>query len=211
VVPNGVDAAALELPPPGDEPVVLFTGRLSYAPNAEGLLWLLREVWPRVEAAVPDARLVVVGPDPPAEARRLAGPRVELTGWVPEMTPHYERARVVLVPILSGGGTRLKVVDGLASGRPVVATPLGAEGIEARDGEHLLLARDAEALAAAVARLLRDDAEAARIGAAGRRLAEERYDWRTIGDHLHELLGALVLRAPGPRGAASSSASGGAA
>jgi glycosyltransferase involved in cell wall biosynthesis len=191
-VPNGVDAAGLELPPPSGDPVVLFTGRLSYPPNAEGLLWLLREVWPRVEAAAPAVRLLVVGPDPPEEARRLAGPRAELTGWVEEMAPQFERAHVVAVPILSGGGTRLKVVDGLASGRPVVATPMGAEGIAARDGEEIVLARDPEGFATALLRLLAEPAEAARIGAAGRRLAEERYDWRTIGDRLADLLEQLA-------------------
>ena len=191
-VPNGVDTAAFELPPPPGDPVVLYTGRLSYPPNAEGLIWLLRDVWPRVREERPDARLVVVGPDPPDEARRLAGDDVELTGWVADVAPQFARAQVVAVPILSGGGTRLKVVDGLASGRPVVATPMGAEGIEAVDGEHLVLARDPDAFAAALTRLLGDPAEAARIGSGGRRLAVERYDWRIIGDRLGELLEGLA-------------------
>jgi glycosyltransferase involved in cell wall biosynthesis len=194
VVPNGVDTAALSLGPPGDAPVALFTGQLGYPPNAEALLWLLREIWPRVRDAVPGARLVVVGRDAPEEARRLAGDDVELTGWVEDMRPQFERAAVVLVPMRSGGGTRLKVLDGLASGRPLVSTPLGAMGVDVTDGRDVVLAESASAFAEAASALLRDPARRRELGAAGRRLAEERYDWQAIGDRLAGALGELAAR-----------------
>jgi glycosyltransferase involved in cell wall biosynthesis len=192
VIPNGVDTTTLRPAPAPDAPALLFTGTMSYPPNAEALIWLLREIWPRVRDAVPDARLLVVGRDAPDEARRLADPHVEIAGWVPDMAPWFARASVVLVPILSGGGTRLKVLDGLASGRPVVSTAMGAEGIAMDDGAHAVIADDAETFARAAIRLLAEPERAARIGAAGRRLAEERYDWRTIGDRLEALLAELV-------------------
>jgi glycosyltransferase involved in cell wall biosynthesis len=192
VVPNGVDTSTLDVGPPADAPVAIFTGNLAYPPNAEGLLWLLRDIWPRVRAAVPDARLVVVGRGAPDEAARLADDSVELAGWVDDLRGRFEQAAVVLVPIRSGGGTRLKVLDGLASGRPVVSTALGAMGIEARGGEHLVLAEGAEPFAAAVVRLLEEPAERARIGGAGRALAVERYDWDALGDRLSDALASIA-------------------
>jgi polysaccharide biosynthesis protein PslH len=192
VIPNGVDTTALRPAPAPNAPALLFTGTMSYPPNAEALIWLLREIWPRVRDAVPDARLLVVGRDVPDEARRLADPRVEIAGWVSDMAPWFARASVVVVPILSGGGTRLKVLDGLASGRPVVSTSMGAEGIAIDDGTHAVIADSPDAFAQTAIRLLAAPEQAARIGAAGRRLAEERYDWRSIGDRLEALLAELA-------------------
>ena len=135
-----------------------------------------------------------MGRDAPEEARRLAGvdDSVTLAGWVPEMQPWFDRASVVLVPIRSGGGTRLKVLDGLASGRAMVTTSAGAEGVDLRDGEHALVADGADAFTAATVGLLRDADLRARLGAAARRLAEERYDWAALGDRLERALVELV-------------------
>jgi glycosyltransferase involved in cell wall biosynthesis len=192
VIANGVDTDALRPAPLPSEPVALYTGTFAYGPNAEGLAWLLRDVWPRVTAQVPGARLIVVGGGVPDELAALAGPEVEIAGRVPEMQPWFDRARTVLVPILSGAGTRLKVLDGLASGRPVVSTLLGADGIDVQDGRDVLLADGAEALAAAAARALTDDDQAARHGAAGRALGESNNDMRAIGARLAEVLRGLV-------------------
>lgn len=198
VVPNGVDTGALTPSAEPEAPTLLFTGTLSYPPNAEALLWLLRDIWPRIRAAHPTVRLLVVGRGAPAEAQALADERVELAGWVPDMSSAFARATVVLVPMRSGGGTRLKVLDGLASGRALLTTTMGAEGVALRDGEHAVVADGAEAFAAAALRLLGDAAERARLGAAGRALAETVYDWEAIGAHLGGLLDGLVSR--GPRG-----------
>ena len=129
-----------------------------------------------------------MGPDPPESARRLAGDDVQLTGRVPDMRPWFERASVVLVPMRSGGGTRLKVLDGLASGRAMVSTTMGAEGIDARDGEHLLLADGTDAFSDAVLRLLGDAALRGRLAAGGRALAENVYDWRVVTDRFEAVL-----------------------
>lgn len=195
VIPNGVDTAALDVGAPSAAPNALFTGTFGYPPNAEALEWLLRDIWPRVTAALPAARLSVVGRDVPPAIAALADPEtVTLAGWVPEMPPWFAQARAVLVPMRSGAGTRLKVLDGLASGRPLVTTTMGAEGVEVTDGEHVLMADGADAFAAATVRALTDDPLTARLGAAGRALAQEVYDWRAIGARYAALLEGLADR-----------------
>lgn len=192
-IPSGVDTAALHPGPvpAGAPPALIFTGTMSWPPNAEGLRWLLREVWPRVREAVPDARLLAVGGGPPEDVRRLAAAddRVELPGRVPELEPWFERASVVVIPILSGAGIRLKVLDALASGRAIVSTTMGAEGAVVEDGTHLVLADDAASFADAVIEKLRDPGD---MGARARALAEERYDWRVLGDRFEALLRELT-------------------
>jgi glycosyltransferase involved in cell wall biosynthesis len=192
IVPNGVDTDALRPTPLPGTSTVLFTGTFGYAPNAEALRWLLGTIWPAVTALRPDARLLVVGKGVPDDIAALAGPSVELAGWVPQMQPWFDRAQVVVVPMRSGGGTRLKVLDGLASGRPLVSTAMGAMGVDVRDGEHLVLADSADAFVGAVVRILDDPALAARLGEAGRAVAENVYDWRAIGARLDVLLRELV-------------------
>jgi glycosyltransferase involved in cell wall biosynthesis len=195
-VPNGVDTTALRPAPAvvGPEPLLLFTGTLSYPPNAEGARWLVREIWPLVRARVPRAGLRIVGPNPPAELTALREDGVTVTGRVPDVAPHFAEASVVVVPIRSGAGTRLKVLDALAAGRPIVSTAAGAEGLAVRDGEHLLLAEGAEAFAAAVVRLLEDPGLRDRLAAEGRRLVEREYDWRALGERLEGLLRELAAQ-----------------
>jgi glycosyltransferase involved in cell wall biosynthesis len=194
VVPNGVDTAALRAAPLPGRPVALFTGTFGYPPNAEALRWLLADIWPRIAARVPGAELLVVGKDPPQDLAAAPGDGVTIAGWVPEMQPWFDRAQAILVPMRSGGGTRLKVLDGLASGRPVVTTTMGAEGIDVTPDEDVVLADGAEGFAAAAARALTDRDLAQRIGANGRRLAETTYDWASIGERLGALLDDLAAR-----------------
>lgn len=179
VVPNAVDTAFFS---PGGEPrergTILFYGTLSYYPNLDGLLFFLREVMPIVRRDHPSARLKVVGADPPEAVRRYEASDVTFTGFVPDLRPHLASASVVIAPLRIGGGTRLKVLEAMAMAAPVVSTSLGAEGIAVTSGREVLLADTAETLAAEVIRVLRDDALAAELGAAGRRLIETSYDWR---------------------------------
>jgi glycosyltransferase involved in cell wall biosynthesis len=192
-IPSGVDTRALAPPPErdGGDPALIFTGNMRWPPNAEAVRWLLREVWPRVRDRVPSARVLAVGADPPPDVLALAGERVEVPGRVPELEPWFERASIVVIPILSGAGIRLKVLDALASGRAVVSTTMGAEGAQVTDGEHLVIADDPREFADAVVRLLEDPGERRRLGAAARRLAEERYDWRALGDRFEALVSEL--------------------
>jgi glycosyltransferase involved in cell wall biosynthesis len=192
-IPNGVDCARLPAASPDpDQPRLLFVGTLAYPPNAEGAEWLVREVWPRVHAACPAARLEIVGRGASDALQGLADDRVRLPGFVPDIAESYARASVVVVPLLSGAGTKLKLLEGLASGRPVVSTPVGAEGVSVRNGEHVVIADPGEPFAAAIVALLNDPDRRRALATAGRRLVEERYDWRVLGDRYAEALVALT-------------------
>ncbi|HEX4215200.1 MAG TPA: glycosyltransferase family 4 protein [Candidatus Dormibacteraeota bacterium] len=195
VIPNAADTEFYRSRPTDPAPdgrTILFFALLSTFPNHDGVLFLLREIWPRIAAARPDARLKIVGSHPPAEVLAQAGPRIEVTGFVEDLRPHIASAAVSVVPLRIGGGTRLKVVESLAMSKAIVSTRIGAEGIELKPGEEILLEDDAEAFADAVIRLLDDPALAARMGAAGRRRAEETYSWAaaasTLDGFFHELL-----------------------
>jgi glycosyltransferase involved in cell wall biosynthesis len=180
VIPNAADVEYYQ-PRPTDPPLdgrtVIFFGLLSYAPNVDGVTHFVQDIWPRIAEAHPDARLKIVGGRPPPSLLALAGPRVQLTGFVPDLRPHLAAAAVVVVPLRLGGGTRLKIVEAMAMGKAIVSTALGAEGIEAVPGRDLLIHDEPAAFADAVSRLLADPDLAARIGQSARRLAVQRYSW----------------------------------
>jgi glycosyltransferase involved in cell wall biosynthesis len=189
-VPNGV--AADELRPAageGEPDTLLFTGTLSHPPNADGIRWFVEEAWPRVRAERPEAKLLVVGRDPTPAVRRLGRmPGVEVVGPVPDVAPYFKRARAVVAPLRSGGGTRLKILEALASGRALVSTDVGREGLDLQDSEHLLVADGAEDFAVAALRLLGDAELRGRLAAAGRDRVERLYDWRVLADRLAVIL-----------------------
>lgn len=182
LVPNGVDEGLFAVAPelPGDERV-LFFGRLDYAPNALGLARFLREGWPRLAAARPRASLRVAGAGLGPELARLveAAPRAQALGLVDDLRAELAASRVAIVPIWHGGGTRLKVLEALAAGRPVVGTPLGVSGVGFENGVHGLLGDTPAELADAAAALLADGDRSARYAAAGRALAE-RFRWALV-------------------------------
>ena len=190
VVPNGVATGEIgPFPDPDGPPTLLFTGTMNYAPNVEGVRWFVERVWPAVVSRLPDARLVVAGRDPPEGIRRLGDdPQIEVTGSVPAFGPYFERATAVIVPLRSGGGTRLKVLEALAAGRPIVSTTVGAEGLDLRPGEELLLADTPGHFADATCRLLGDPGLRRRLGSAGRAAAETQYDWTSLGDRFEAVL-----------------------
>ena len=180
VIPNAADVEYYQprpTDPPPDGRTVVFFGLLSYAPNVDGVIYFVQKIWPRIAEAHPEARLKIIGGKPPRSLQPLAGPRVELTGFVPDLRPHLAAAAAVVVPLRLGGGTRLKIVEAMAMGKAIVSTTLGAEGIEAVPGRDLLIEDQPEAFADAVNRLLGDPELAARIGQSARGLAVERYSW----------------------------------
>jgi polysaccharide biosynthesis protein PslH len=204
-VPIGVDtdyfAPAARTP---NSRTLLTIGTMYWPPNVDGMLWFHAEVWPRVRAKVPDARLNVVGAKPVAAIRALAAPDsgIRVTGSVPDVRPYAEDCGAFIVPLLSGSGMRVKILNALAMGLPVVSTTLGAEGIGVEDGKHLLLADAPEAFADALFRLLRGEPELGeRLGDAGRRLMEARYSWDAVGRELLALYARRVLPAYDGRGA----------
>ncbi|HEY1907555.1 MAG TPA: glycosyltransferase family 4 protein, partial [Myxococcaceae bacterium] len=195
VVPNAADVEFYRPAAPGaagDGRTVLFFGLLSTLPNIDGVLWFTREVWPRIAAAHPAARLKILGKGAPPAVQALSGPGIEVVGFVEDLRPELAAAAVLVVPLRLGGGTRLKIVEGMAMGKAIVSTALGAEGIEAVPGEQLLIADEPASFAASVLGLLADPALARRIGASARRLAEDRYSWNAAAAVLDGFLREVV-------------------
>ncbi len=161
---------------------VTFLGGLHYPPNAQGVLWFAEHAFPQVLAAQPDAVLTVIGKQPPDGLHSLGIParNLQVTGYVDDPKPYLAETAAFVVPLLAGGGMRVKIIDGWSWGLPIVSTRIGAEGIDAVDGENMLLADTPPAFAAAVIRLLADPALNATIATGGRRWAVERYNWRTV-------------------------------
>jgi glycosyltransferase involved in cell wall biosynthesis len=184
VIPNAADVEYYRprpTDPPPDARTVVYFGLLSYVPNVDGVIHFVEDIWPRIAAAHPEARCKIIGGRPPPSLLALAGPRVELTGFVSDLRPHLAAAAAVVVPLRVGGGTRLKIVEAMAMGKAIVSTTLGAEGIEAVPGRDLLVEDEPAAFADAVKRLLAEPGLAARIGQSARQLAVERYAWSGAG------------------------------
>jgi sugar transferase (PEP-CTERM/EpsH1 system associated) len=196
VVPNAVDTDYFS---PGDVAVdqdsMVFVGRMDYRPNVDAVTWFALHVLPHVRRVRPSVVLTVVGDGAPSSVRRLAGPDVIVTGRVDDVRPFVRRAGVVVVPLRAGGGTRFKVLEALSMAKPVVSTTVGVEGLDVAGGEHLLLADDPDEMAKHVLHLMADPALRARIGAAGRSLAVERYGWAAAAARLETFHSEVVAGA----------------
>ena len=189
VVPIAVDAQSPVAATPWlNGPEVLFVGALDWPPNRDAVHYLVTEIWPMVQSRMPAARLTVVG----RGSLGLSVPNVRFTGWVEDVSPYFATARVLAVPIRSGSGLRVKILESLARGIPVVATSVGMEGIAAHSGEHLLVADTAQSFADALVRALQEDGLVRHLATEGRRLAIERYDRSVIGRQLLATLRDVV-------------------
>jgi glycosyltransferase involved in cell wall biosynthesis len=196
VLPNGVELSHFTAGAERDSSTLIFVGRMGYHANHAAALQLIREVMPRVWERRPDARLLIVGADPRRALRALArraGPRVEVTGAVADVRPYLRRATVSVNPLIYGVGVQNKVLEAMACGTPVVATPAACGGVLAKPGAQLLVAEDADGCAHHVLRLLDDPTLARHIGSAGRAYVEAQHDWRAVARSLEEIY--LELRA----------------
>ncbi len=193
VLPNLPDPSLLEMPAlsfGGSQPVILYFGTLSWQPNIEGLERFIRQVFPLVREEAPQARLLIAGRDAPPALERLAlgTTGVDYLGPVVDAESLYGRARVFVEATRSGGGTKLKILNALARGLPVVASREAAEGIDVRGGEHLLITGDDEGMAGEVASLLSDGALWAKLSDNGRALVREKYVAEAAFSPLEEVL-----------------------
>jgi glycosyltransferase involved in cell wall biosynthesis len=194
VIPNGVDTqyycpSHLER----DAASVLFIGKMDYRPNVDAAEWLASEIWPMVRAAVPDAKLSIVGRDPLPRVRRLVRvPGLSVIGEVPDDRAWFWRSTVLAVPLRMGGGTRLKVLQAMSTGTPIVATRIGMAGVGASEETHFLRGDTADAFARQLVRALREEETRAGLAVAARRLAVDCFEWATILDRLGELYPSTV-------------------
>ncbi|MFD7997151.1 glycosyltransferase [Streptomyces mexicanus] len=182
---------------------LLFQGSFDWAPNADAARWLTADILPLVRRRVPHARVVLAGASTP-EVAALAGPHVEVTGAVPDMTPHLRAADLVVVPLRVGSGTRIKILEAFAHGVPVVSTTIGAEGLDVVAGEHLAIADTAEDLARDCAALLTDPARRTATAAAAALLHRARHLPAHAAARVREA--AQRATAGGPAGAAAAAA-----
>jgi glycosyltransferase involved in cell wall biosynthesis len=189
VYPN---ALPLIVPPPrSDRPEIVFSGNLEYAPNIQAVRFFHRDVWPALQSRWPKLKWKILSKNP-GSIRELVSsdPSIQVTGFVEDAVAVIAQSQVAIVPLLSGSGTRIKILEAWAASTPVVSTTLGAEGLQCRDREHLILADDADSFTAAVSELLALPVNRERIGAAGRRLYEERYTWQTAWKALDSVVAA---------------------
>jgi sugar transferase (PEP-CTERM/EpsH1 system associated) len=192
VVPNGVDIslyqpAGVATAALGDQALV-FTGKMDFRPNVDAVLWFCSRVWPLVQQAEPQAQFYIVGRDPHPRLGPLANmPGVTLTGFVDDIRPYIAAASVYVVPLLTGGGTRLKVLEAMAMGKALVSTTLGCEGIDAQPGRDLVLADEADEFASQVVALLRDAPRREALGRAARAFVERNFDWPIVTAPLEQV------------------------
>jgi glycosyltransferase involved in cell wall biosynthesis len=193
VVPNGTLIPSNTLPLESDGRSVLFLGTLSYFPNVDALRVLVREIFPRVRRAVPNARLIVAGRSPGPEVLALHdGAAVVVRPDVAHVEGVYREATLSAVPLRTGSGTRLKILEAFALGRAVVSTTVGCEGLEVVDGEHLLIRDTPEAFAEACVALLRQPALRASLIGNARALVERKYSWDGVGEVLVRIVDELL-------------------
>ena len=184
---NAIPAAPLPPPAGPDEPdVVAFSGNFEYHPNHAAVRFFRYEVWPHLRPRWPNLVWRLIGKNPEAVRNLTSGdPRIEVTGPVNDAIRELARARVAVAPLLSGSGTRLKILEAWAAGVPVVSTSIGAEGLPARDGDTLLLAETGPAMAAAISRLLASPDLRRALGARGRNLLEQQFTWERAWNMLN--------------------------
>lgn len=183
LIPICIDPADRALIPRVAAPKsILHLGTMFWPPNIDGVLWFAERAFPRVLEKAPEARFTIVGKNPPLSVESLPQRvrNIQVTGYVPQPEPYLKQAAAFIVPLHAGGGMRVKIVDAWGWGLPIVSTTIGAEGIDVRDGENILLADTSETFAQAVVRLLHDPALGERLRSNGRAWVEERYNWQRI-------------------------------
>ena len=180
LAPNGVDVDHYRpIGPAAATPTVVFTGSMNYPPNQDAVIWFADNVVEQLRTKLGEIRFDVVGADPSPAVRALCRrPGVRVTGAVPDVRPYLADSIALVVPLRSGGGTRLKILEAMAMARPVVSTAIGAEGLKVTHGRDILIADDPERLAEEIATLARVPELGARLGAAARQLVVSEYDWR---------------------------------
>jgi polysaccharide biosynthesis protein PslH len=200
VIPNTyqVNANIQELPSENFE--ILFCGSLDYAPNVEGAKFFCAQILPLIKKEIPDSRLTIIGKNPVNEVKALSGiPGVIVEGNVPSVEPYYKNAALIVVPLLNGAGTRIKILEAMAFKRPVVSTTIGAEGIDAQNGQDILIGDTPELFAKNCILILRDKDIRESVAEAGYELIKEKYSQGVFDQKMEEFTTAYKNRLEGNR------------
>ena len=171
-------------------PMLVFGGSLDVAMNQDAVSWFVSDVLPTIEQQIEDVHFMIVGKDPPPEIRDLAKQQgIIVTGTVPDVRDYYQQADVFVVPLRTGGGTKVKTLEAMAMGLPVVSTSVGAQGLEVESGRHLIIADNARDFSTSVIELVKECQKAKSIGVEARRFVEQRYSWAIVMDLVdHEIM-----------------------
>jgi glycosyltransferase involved in cell wall biosynthesis len=191
VIENGADPAPSTTAAPREPETIVYAGALTYEANLDAVTWFLADIWPRILEARPSARLVVTGTTDAVALDALPAPRTTFTGHVPAILPVLAGARAAIVPLRIGGGTRVKVLEALAAGTPVVGTSKAFEGLALTPEIDVLVGDTPDAFARQVCRVLDDAALGAELGARGRLTVENRYSWTKAGEEFRRVVEAL--------------------
>jgi glycosyltransferase involved in cell wall biosynthesis len=177
---------------------MVFTGSMDWMPNEDGIGWFVEAILPRIRAAIPTATLTIVGRNPTPKVRALHAPDagVSVTGSVPDVRPYLASHQLFIVPLRVGGGTRLKIYEGMTMGLPTVSTTIGAEGLPVVDGEHIVLADDPASFAQACIALLNDPARSESMGNAADSYVREHFGWDGVAKRFAEFCQAAIPAVP---------------
>jgi glycosyltransferase involved in cell wall biosynthesis len=198
VLPSGVDTDFFS---PDQSPItpgrLVFVGSMDWDPNEDGVLWFLREVYPRIRQQARHVSLSIVGRSPSSRLRAIAAgqPAVKITGWVQDVRPHLSGAEVVIVPLRVGGGTRIKIPEAMAMAKVVVSTPIGAEGLPFRDGREIRIAEAPEQFAYAVTEIIGNQRLRTQLAEAARRIVVDKHSWESVVARLEEVLAQVGFQA----------------
>lgn len=193
-VTDSVPESVIHLPA---TPLITFVGTMNYQPNVDAALWFIREIFPLILQDQPKARFRVIGREPPRSLMRVAqtNPAIEVTGTVKEVLPLLRESSVVVVPLRAGSGVRLKIMESLSAGLPMVSTSVGAEGLPMENGRDILIADDAETFAQSVLRLLQDDVLRRDMAERGQQRAQTDFSWAQSGVALFDVLKSVTSAA----------------
>jgi sugar transferase (PEP-CTERM/EpsH1 system associated) len=193
IIENGIDLSTLGATSPHNRSPfrMIFTGNMSYVPNAHGIKYFVREVLPLILKSQPAAQLYIVGQNPPASVRALTGDHVTVTGFVADIYGEYRKSAVAVAPIQFGAGTQYKVLESLALGIPTVCTSLGVNGLRLEAGKDILLADTSEEFAVAILSLFKDEALRRKLSENSVRTVRERFSWDLIGRKLNQIYDSI--------------------
>ena len=194
IVPNGIDTKSfVSYPISGRGNELLFVGAMDYEPNIDAVLYFCQEIFPMIQRKMPGIKLRIVGRNSPRNVQKLAANRdVVICGHVEDVMPFYSKAMLAVVPLRCGGGTRLKILEAMATGTPVISTSVGCEGLDVKAGENIMIADSPEDFAGKAVALLSERELWTKIARDGRKLVEERYDWEKIMWTMQDIYRDLV-------------------